>query len=219
MKRNLKFWTRFTWETCGVELGLVAFVAVLTAFGAEQLQFQMLASVVPYYLFFAAGLCIMLVNMSAQMLYVPLLLSFGETRRNIYFGVHYYRCLVIAVSLALSSLIWALVPGEVSALGFQSIPTMLVVLVMTSSFGSLLSTLYVKWKWLATGLMVLIFGSIGALSGFFFSQGIKLEAATTLQIANFFTKLPWWLVLAAGILLALDVCFHWLLLRRQEVKL
>ena len=35
----------------------------------------------------------------------------------------------------------------------------------------------------------------------------------------FLVKFPWWLALAAAAALVLDVAFHWLLLRRQEVRL
>ena len=43
--------------------------------------------------------------------------------------------------------------------------------------------------------------------------------ADTLEIVMFLVKFPWWLALAAAAALVLDVAFHWLLLRRQEVRL
>ena len=81
MKRNLRFWTRYTFETMGVELGATALLAVLALFGAEGLDLRALATVVPYFLCIGAVFCIMVGNSGTQTLYVPLLLSMGETRQ------------------------------------------------------------------------------------------------------------------------------------------
>lgn len=62
MRRNLRFWTRYTWESVSVELGLVALLAVVSVLGADRLQFQLLASVIPYYLFISAALCVVMIN-------------------------------------------------------------------------------------------------------------------------------------------------------------
>lgn len=220
MKRNLRFWTRHTWESAGVELALVALLALLTALTADSVQLTSLAAAAPYFLLVSGCLCILMINYSSQILYIPLLLSMGETRRNLFFGFHYYRCLVIAVTLGISALIWALVPCEVSSTGLRSIPTILVVLVIASAFGSLIGTTYAKCKWLSIVFIVLICGGIGGLFGFFFSGGAsELTEVDLLALARYLERLPWWLVLAAAVLLLVDGAFQWLLLRRQEVKL
>ena len=54
MKRNLKFWTRYTWESMAVDLSFMAGLAVITLFSAEGLDLGMFASIVPYYLCIAA---------------------------------------------------------------------------------------------------------------------------------------------------------------------
>ena len=174
MKRNLRFWTRYTWESTYVEWAVVAVLAVLTALGADQMQFQLLASLIPYYLFISAVLCIIMLNYGSQTLYIPLLISMGETRRNILLGFHYYRCLIIAATVALSALLWALVPCEMSSIGLRSIPTILTVLVIASALGSLMGTIYAKCKWLSIAIVVLICGSMGGMGGFLFSGGLSL---------------------------------------------
>ncbi len=219
MKRNLRFWTRYTWESTYVEWAVVAVLAVLTALGADQMQFQLLASLIPYYLFISAVLCIIMLNYSSQTLYIPLLISMGETRRNILLGFHYYRCLIIAATVALSALLWALVPCEMSSIGLRSIPTILTVLVIASALGSLMGTIYAKCKWLSIAIVVLICGSMGGMGGFLFSGGFELVETSAIDIVSILRRLPWWLAAAALALFVVDVVFQWLLLRRQEVKL
>lgn len=221
MKRNLRFWTRFTGESAGGELVVVAILVFITALGADQLQLEVMASVVPYFLCISAVLCMIMINLSCHTLYIPLLLSMGETRRNIFFGFHYYRALIIAVTLAVCTVIWALVPCEVSAIGLHGIPTLLTVLIAASALGSIMGTLFTKWKWVAMILVVLICGSMGGCMGFFISGGAEeLLAEDLAKLLNLlFQRLPWWLVLAAAVLFLLDMAFQWLLLRRQEVKL
>ena len=153
-------------------------------------------------------------------LYVPLLLSMGETRRNVLLGFHYYRTLIISVTLALCALIWLLIPGEVSSAGLRSIPTILCILVASSSLGSILGTLFTKWKWLATVIIIILCGGAGGAVGFMgVAAADSLVITETLEMAAHLETLPWWLALTAVAALALDVAFQWMLLRRQEVKL
>ena len=220
MKRNLKFWTRFTWECTGVVLAVAAVLAVIAAFGAEGLDLRALATVVPYFLCIGAVFCIMVGNSGTQTLYVPLLLSMGETRRNVLLGFHYFRALIIAVMLALCAAVWLLAPGDVSAVGLRSIPTILCVLVIASAMGSIMGTVFVRWKWAGMILIILLCGLWGGAAGLVgaMSDGNFLTAKT-LEVASHLTALPWWLLAAAAVSLALDVGFQWMLLRRQEVKL
>ncbi len=220
MKRNLKFWTRYTWECTGVVLAVAAVLAVIAVFGAEGLDLRALATVVPYFLCIGAVFCIMVGNSGTQTLYVPLLLSMGETRRNVLLGFHYFRVLIIAVMLALCAVIWLLVPGEASAVGLRSIPTILCVLVIASAMGSIMGTIFVKWKWAGMILIIPLCGLGGGMVGVAGSLvGGNFLTARTFEIVSHLTALPWWLPAAAPAALALDVGFQWMLLRRQEVKL
>lgn len=220
MKRNLRFWTRFTGESAAGELVVVAVLLAITTLGADRLQLEVVASVVPYFLCVSAVLCMIMINLSCHTLYIPLLLSLGETRRNIFFGFHYYRALIITVTLALSALIWALAPCDISSIGLHSMPTLLTVLVIASSLGGIMGTLFTKWKWVGRILVVLICGGMGGCMGFFFAGGAtELLSADIAKLVSLFLALPWWLVLAAAVLFLLDMGFQWLLLRRQEVRL
>ena len=220
MKRNLKFWTRYTWETASAILGLAVIFAVLTAFGAEGLELGLFASVVPYYLCASAVFIMLMINTGSQVLYVPLLLSMGELRRNVLLGFHYYRALIIAVTTALCALIWLLIPGEISSIGLRSIPTILCVLVLAASVGSIMGTVFVKWKWLSFILIIVVCGGAGGVMGL---AGVKaaegFSLGDTAKLASYLLTLPWWLAAAMLALLAADIVFQWLLLRRQEVKL
>lgn len=220
MKRNLKFWTRYTWESAEAVLIAAAVLAAISLFSAEGLDVAAFASVMPYYLCVAAIFVMMMINSGSQTLYVPLLLSMGETRRNVLLGFHYYRLLIIAATLALCSLIWLLMPGEVSSVGLRSIPTLLCVLLVASALGSIMGTIFVRWKWAGTVLIILLCGVAGGAVGFASTSiGSFMTASKSVEIVSLLMTLPWWLAAAVPAALALDVAFQWLLLRRQEVKL
>lgn len=219
MRRNLRFWTRYACESAVVELALTAVFTLIVVFGADGLDFKALASVGPYFFCFAAIFTIMMINTGSQSLYVPLLLAMGETRRNVLLGFHYFRALIIAVMLALCAAVWLLAPGDVSAVGLRSIPTILCVLVIASAMGSIMGTIFVKWKWAGMILIILLCGLGGGVVGFAGSMAGNFLTARTFEIASHLAALPWWLPAAALAALALDVGFQWMLLRRQEVKL
>lgn len=220
MKRNLRFWTRYTWECVEVELGMTLVLGLLSLFCANELDFSLFASVFPYFLCISAVFGMIMINLGSHLIYVPLLLSMGETRRNVFLGFHYYRILIIAATIALCGLIWLLIPGEVSAIGLRSLPTLLFALVIAASFGSIMGTIFIKWKWLGTVIIVLLCGVFGGFMGLMGSKVVDgLDLANTADLTAYLQELPWWLTAAAGILLAADLVFQWLLLRRQEVKL
>lgn len=220
MKRNLRFWTRYAGESAAVELVVTAVLTVIAAFGADGVDVRAFASVGPYFFCVAAVFTMIMINTGSQGLYVPLLLSMGETRRNVLLGFHYYRTLIIGVTIALCALIWLLIPGEVSAAGLRSLPTILCVLAAASALGSILGTLLVKWRWAGTIAIILICGMAGGTVGFTGAAMGGAQAVTkTAELAARLARLPWWLVLGALTVFTLDVLFQWLLLRRQEVKL
>ena len=220
MKRNLRFWTRYTFETMGVELGATVLLAVLALFGADGLDWSFFASTVPLFLCISAMFGIVMINSGSQSLYVPLLISMGETRRNVFWGFHYFRALVIAVTLALCALIWLAAPGEASAVGLRSIPTILCLLIASSALGSIMGTLFTRWKWAGTALIIVLCGLGGGTMGF---AGVSMQdsffTAKTVELAAHLMSTPWWLAAAVVGSLAVDLAFQWMLLRRQEVKL
>ncbi len=219
MKRNLRFWSRYTCESLQAVALLLAILLVISIVGASRLELASLAALAPAYLLLAAGMCIIMLNYGTQVVYIPMLLSLGETRRNIFLGYHYHRALIIALAVGISSLIWALVPGELSALGLRNIPSILAVLVTASALGSIIGTIYARWKWVATVLLVLVFGSFGGVGGYSFAGGGEDVAALIHKGARAMASFPWWLGVTALLALAADMAFQWFLLRRQEVKL
>ena len=219
MKRNLRFWTRYTWEGMQTVLIVLAVLLVLSAIGASRLELTTLAATVPAYLLLAAGLTTILLNYGTQVVYIPLLISMGETRRNLFLGYHFYRVLIIAVAVGLSALIWALVPGELSRLGLSNIPAILALLVTSASLGSIMGTIYFKWKWAATILLVVVFGICGGIGGFSIAGGGEDVAQLIGKGAAMLAEFPWWVALGAAAALGADAAFHWVLLRKQEVKL
>lgn len=219
MRRNLRFWTRYTWEGMQTVLIVLAVLLVLSAIGASRLELTTLAATVPAYLLLAAGLTTILLNYGTQVVYIPLLISMGETRRNLFLGYHFYRVLIIAAAVGLSALIWALVPGELSRLGLSNIPAILALLVASASLGSILGTIYFKWKWAATILLVVVFGICGGVGGFSIAGGGEDVAQLIGKGAAMLAEFPWWVALGAAAALGADAAFHWVLLRKQEVKL
>ena len=218
MKRNLKFWTRYTWECTGVVLCVTVVLAALCAFSEENLDVRTFATATPYFLCVSTVFCILMGNSGTHTLYVPLLLSMGETRKNVLAGFLYFRGLIIAVTTALCALIWLAAPGEASAVGLRSIPTILCVLLTCSNLGSIMGTLFVKWKWAGMIMIIIICGVGGGLVGFASAAGGVL-LTNALELAVYLAATPWWLAAAAAVSLGLDLGFQWLLLRRREVKL
>ena len=218
MKRNLRFWTRYTWECTGLVLCVTVVLAALCAFSEENLDVRTFATATPYFLCVSTVFCILMGNSGTHTLYVPLLLSMGETRKNVLAGFLYFRGLIIAVTTALCALIWLAAPGEASAVGLRSIPTILCVLLTCSNLGSRMGTLFVKWKWAGMIVIIIICGVGGGLVGFASAAGGVL-LTNALELAVYLAATPWWLAAVAAVSLGLDLGFQWLLLRRREVKL
>ena len=219
MKRNLRFWTRYTWEGMQMVLIVLAILLVFSAIGASRLELTTLTATAPAYLLLAAALTVVMLNYGTQAVYIPLLISMGETRRNIFLGYHYYRVLIIAIAIGISALIWALVPGDISRLGLRNIPSILAILIISSALGSIMGTIYFKWKWAATILLLVVFGCAGGVGGFSIAGGGEDVAQLVGKVAAVLAEFPWWMAVAAVVALAADVIFQWLLLRQQEVKL
>ena len=218
MKRNLRFWTRYTWECTGLVLCVTVVLAALCAFSEENLDVRTFATATPYFLCVSTVFCILMGNSGTHTLYVPLLLSMGETRKNVLAGFLYFRGLIIAVTTALCALIWLAAPGEASAVGLRSIPTILCVLLTCSNLGSIMGTLFVKWKWAGMIVIIIICGVGGGLVGFASAAGGVL-LTNALELAVYLAGTPWCLAAVAAVSLGLDLGFQWLLLRRREVKL
>ena len=69
MKRSLRFWTRYTWESMAVLLGAMAALAVISLLGADREQMADFAAQLPYLLCASAIFGMMMINTGAQTLY------------------------------------------------------------------------------------------------------------------------------------------------------
>lgn len=226
MRRNLRFWTRFTWENVEAELIIVAVFLVIGAVTGDYIWsdggsgLADFAALAPFYLIISAVLCVMMISPGCQTLYIPLLIANGEPRKNIFWGFQYHRFLLIAVTSAVSALVWSLVPSEISDACLSCLPMIVLGLVISSSLGNLLGSMYVKWKWAGVVVMVLLFGMCGGLVGWMGSTGGFEITGMSLFVLGMATYAPsWQMTAAAAALLAVDLGIQWLLLRRREVKL
>ena len=226
MRRNLRFWTRFTFEYVGVELLVVGLFLLIGLISNDWIWDEGVSgltdflSLLPFYLIFVAVILLVLTGPGLQMLYVSLLVSCGEPRKNVFWGLQYHRFLMIAVTSLLCACIWLLVPGEVSEAGRQCLPVIVTGLVILSAAGGLIGTAYMRWKWLGVLSIVLCSAGFGGTIGWLtISKGLDFTALP-LAAGNLYTWfLPGQLAAAAVILLALDLTAQWLTLRRREVKL
>jgi hypothetical protein len=202
----------------GIVLAVILVDGLLSLLTVESAQLLALATALSYHLVVVASFVIVVINASCHLAYIPLLLSFGETRKNIFLGFHYFRLLIILATIILCALVWALVPGELSAAGLRSIPIIAVALVFFSSLGSIIGTICVKSR-LAGGILLGIFGGIcGGVSGTVLLNNSTQGAAQMVQ--SVLSSLNWPLVLTVtAAVFLINVIFQWLLLRRQEVKL
>ena len=117
--------------------------------------------------------------------------------------------------------IWLAAPGEVSTAGLRSLPTLLCVLAAVSALGSIMGTIFTRWRWAGMILIIIICGGGGGMlgaTGAIAANG-GFSQADTLMLVSYLMKTPWWLAAAAMAAVALDAAFQWVLLRKQEVRL
>ncbi len=219
MRRNLKFWTRYTWENAEILLAVTALLGVLMLLGRERPAWDVFAARVPYLLLMSGCFTLYIVNTSSHQLYIPLLIAMGETRRNILYGFLYYRLLAIAGTLAACGLIWGLIPGEISREGLRHLPILLVTMLLASALGSIAGTLTVRWKWVALVAIMIPSGIFGGLIGYMgVGGGTRLEKV--LQVASrLLTGTVWPLVLATAVLLAVDGLLQYRVVMTREAKI
>ena len=219
MKRNLRFWTRYTWENAEIMLALTALLGVLMLLGRTRPAWDVFAARVPYLLLMSGCFTLYLVNTSSHTLYIPLLIGMGETRRNILYGFLYYRLLAILTTLAACGLIWALIPGEISREGLRHLPVLLVAMLLLSALGSIAGTLTVRWKWVAIVALMIPSGIFGGVIGYTaVGDGTHLEKVLQV-VTRLLTGTVWPLVLATVVALAADGLLQHRVVMTQEAKI
>lgn len=219
MRRNLKFWTRYTWENAEILLALTALLGVLMLLGRDRPAWDVFAARVPYLLLMSGCFTLYLVNTSSHTLYIPLLIGMGETRRNILYGFLYYRLLAIAGTLAACGLIWALIPGEASRQGLRHMPILLAAMLLVSALGSIAGTLTGRWKWVGIVAVMIPSGIFGGLIGYLgIGGGMRLEKVLGV-VSRVLTGTAWPLVLATAAALAADGLLQHRIVMTREARI
>ena len=213
--RGLRFWMRYFLETLGVGLLVGLFFLVLMGFGAEGDAMEAVLFCIPYYITLGCALSIMIVAFSTHILYIPLVLSMGSTRREAYWGFLLYRLASAAFPMLISLIVWLIMPGDIARDGLQVLPMMALVLLSMIHFGSLAGLAYQKLKILGIILLMVICGGVGGIASLLIN-GFNLDLSGILGAMSqvWVIGVLVWLILAA-----MDLLATYLALRSREVKL
>ena len=95
MRRNLRFWTRYTAESAAVVAFIMAIFLGISLQGANAEYRPAVLYMTHYYLVTAARRTISRMKYGTPATDVHLRLCMGEARRNLLLGFHYYRALII----------------------------------------------------------------------------------------------------------------------------
>lgn len=216
MKRNIRFWGRY-----GAE-GMIMVFCVLAAIEGFSLLFgygfETLASFLSelrMLLMTFATIMLFLLNNSAQTLYIPLLLSHGETRKTVFIGHTLTKLLICAITVILLAAL-ALLSGEDGAM--RVLPTQMLILLIFSAFGGIVGILLVKCKWIGTLIFLLACGGFGLTIGLLFTSSSRAEILIRIlqEVAQYS---PWWLCAVTAVFVLTDLCCQWAVLRRAVVRL
>ena len=218
MMRGTRFWLRYYLETMAIGFGVGAVMLVLNGMGAGREVLAGVLASTPYYIAMGCGISIMMVCFSTHILYIPLVLSLGSTRREVYGGFLLYRVAAALTPLLTAFLIWLPLPGDIAADGRALLPSIGLLLLYAVSAGSLMGVAYQKLRLLGMILLVVVCGALGGCVGLMMTMN---DAGGNLFSRIFGWMDQWILVgLVLGILLAAaDLIVTYLLLKSREVKL
>lgn len=216
MRRDVCFWGRYSLDCIGTILAVIAVLeGISLLFGYSCASFGRFVSELRVLLTISAAAILFFLNTGAQTIYIPLLLSHGETRKAVFIGHTAAKLTICAITVILSGLL-ALMSGEAGAL--RALPTETLILLIVSAFGGIAGTLCIRHKWIGTAIFVIACGglgiSIGLLTGF---SGETEGASHAIQELMQFP--PLWLYVLAAVLAGADLAYHWAVLRRREVRL
>ena len=212
MRRNLRYWSKFSLQNLLVPGMCLLFALVLavnwSAEGPTNLTLLpgiALVGMLFSFICFGCGIVV---------LYLPLLVSMGETRRNVLLGYHYYLALSVVMGTALwAVMMWIAGVGEAILSGLASV---IGAQVLVAAAGSLIGIAYALFKWVGVLMIALLSGGTAGIFSFLVASrgrdGIAL-------IAGFLSPKGLWLLIAGLALAAVEIAAAWLHFRRREVKL
>lgn len=191
---RLRFWIKGGLQTLATVAGASAIYGLLMWFQSSASTLEEVLSLLPLYILTFGTIMLLAMTVSVYKGMLPLALSFGSTRREVFVGLQVFRLLPTAAVVLLLVLLF-LVPGTEMFLGLPTAVLLTVGLFLfVGAIGSGLGMVYVRFGRLGTILMVvtlLVLGfalGIGAVLGL---SSVKFDVVVSLR------WLPW-LVLAVG---------------------
>lgn len=213
---RLRFWIKGGLQTLATVAGASAIYGLLMWFQSSASTLEEVLSLLPLYILTFGTIMLLAMTVSVYKGMLPLALSFGSTRREVFVGLQVFRLLPTAAVVLLLVLLF-LVPGTEMFLGLPTAVLLTVGLFLfVGAIGSGLGMVYVRFGKLGTILMVvtlLVLGfalGIGAVLGL---SSVKFDVAVSLR------WLPW-LVLAAGAVVYLLMLIpEFRTVRKYQIKL
>ncbi len=168
--RTLKYFTIMAEQYFLIILGICALYFGFFALGAdgnEGIMAQLY--VLPYQFILFALIMILVLPISLQVQFCPLILGMNSTRKNLFFGLQWTFFLLAAQMLLVSTVFCIFVKSDVSTGFLGLLPALTGVLLCGLGLGSFLSG--ISGRFGKTGLWVMLFmcGFVGGISGFVFA--------------------------------------------------
>ena len=214
MSRNLRYWSKFSLQNLMIA-GLFILIALVLAVGwSEEGGMEGLA-ILPGMALMGMLFSFLAFGCGVVVLYLPLLVSLGETRRNVALGYHYYLFLTALLGTALWAVL-SLAAGAGQEV-LSGVPVVLAIQVIVAMAGSLVGVVYARYKWVGVAMIALLAGGTAGVFSFLMASNIMEE--NTFLSFDFRLDSPWLLLLAAVVVAVLEIGIFWLHFRRREVKL
>ena len=212
MSRNLRYWSRFALQNLATALIFVAFGLVLAVGGAETMEagtFQFLSVMA----LFGSLFSLIAFGCGVTVLYLPLLVSMGETRRATFLGYHYYMALVLVMGTGL----WALLSAATGIPDWwNALSTVVALHLLVAAFSGLVGVLYARFKWVGILMIALLSGGVAGVASYTMVRTILREGTFVLNLS---LSLSGWMLLGGLALMAVEAAVCWIHFRKISVKL
>ena len=177
---RLKYWIKLGLEVFLWSLAACVFFGVIMLIqGSEQDFASLLVSLMSILSGFG-GLMLAIFSGTVYKLYLPLTLSMGSTRREAFFGIEVYRLTSIVCFLCLFAVcnhlppIAARIQADPAGMTLYAPLSILGYYLLSSSMGSLLGIVTLRFGKVGTIIMAIILGLFGGFCGFVMSSGTLL---------------------------------------------
>lgn len=215
MRETIRYWLLFLWQTAQVALWAILIVAVIFLARVDVSRMNLSPYLLPTVITACTALPQLICGPGAHILYMPLQLAMGETRRNILWGYLLSLFLYALPPAGICGALVALSPAIPHRTGLAL--GLLLVQILAGAFSNVLGVLYAKFRVIAC----FIIGLVSACIGGGFVRISLLDIYSDMLSLDFLSQsgVLTGLAIAAAVLLAAGVVFTALRLRRLEVKL